>query len=165
VATEGAGSTRADPSNAPAAQLFLRRDNRPTNTVAVGGTGAPAIQSLPHPNEHSKGAHRTSHTWRQQLTYYCGFERDWQGERALAGERRMWDDDSMPKRNLRIIKRVRNIPVRGICELCNAQFYYEPHPHSQQSESQAALQQQFNAHQCKVESDTADTLTPKEEKA
>jgi hypothetical protein len=86
-------------------------------------------------------------------------------ERVLAGERRMWDDDSMPKRNLRIIKRVRNIPVRGTCEFCNAQFYYEPHPHSQQSESQAALQQQFNAHQCKVESDSADPATPKEENA
>jgi hypothetical protein len=90
-------------------------------------------------------------------------------EHVLAAQRRMWDDDSMPKRNLRIIKRVRNIPVRGICELCNAQFYYEPHPHSQQSESQAALQQQFNAHQCKVEADSPDTATAKakakEEKA
>ena|ERR1700742_1028015 len=51
--------------------------------VTVGGTGAPAIKSLPHPNEHSIGAHRTSRTWRQQLTYYCGFGRDWQGWLAI----------------------------------------------------------------------------------
>jgi hypothetical protein len=57
----------------------------------------------------------------------------------------------MAKRNLRIIKRVRNIPLVGICEFCNMQFHFEPHPHSQPSEGQAAIQQQFNAHQCKVE--------------
>jgi hypothetical protein len=31
------------------------------------------------------------------------------------------------------------------------QFHFEPHPHSQPSEGQAAIQQQFNAHTCKVE--------------
>ena len=41
--------------------------------------------------------------------------------------------------------------MRGICELCEAQFYFEPHPHSQPSEGQAAIQQQFNAHKCKME--------------
>ncbi|MGC2112328.1 MAG: hypothetical protein WA655_22605 [Candidatus Korobacteraceae bacterium] len=60
----------------------------------------------------------------------------------------------MAKRNLRIIKRVRNIPVLGVCEFCEAQFPFEPHPHSQPSEGQAAIQQQFNAHQCKVEAAT-----------
>jgi hypothetical protein len=57
----------------------------------------------------------------------------------------------MAKRNLRIIKRVRNIPLVGTCEFCNMQFHFEPHPHSQPSEGQAAIQQQFNAHTCKVE--------------
>ncbi len=31
------------------------------------------------------------------------------------------------------------------------QFHFEAHPHSQPSEGQAAIQQQFNAHTCKVE--------------
>jgi hypothetical protein len=55
----------------------------------------------------------------------------------------------MPKRNLRIIRRVKNVPVLGICEYCNMQFPAELHPHIQQAEAQAAIQQQFNAHKCK----------------
>jgi hypothetical protein len=70
----------------------------------------------------------------------------------------------MAKRNLRIIKRVRNIPVVGTCEFCNAQFHFEPHPHSQQSEAQAAIQQQFNAHQCKVEG-AGEDAAPNEKEA
>ena len=55
----------------------------------------------------------------------------------------------MPKRNLRIIRRVKNVPVLGICEYCTMQFPAELHPHIQQGEAQAAIQQQFNAHKCK----------------
>ena len=55
----------------------------------------------------------------------------------------------MPKRNLRIIRRVKNVPVLGICEYCNMQFPAPLHPHIQQGEAQAAIQQQFNAHTCK----------------
>ena len=55
----------------------------------------------------------------------------------------------MPKRNLRIIRRVKNVPVLGICEYCNMQFSTELHPHIQQGEAQAAIQQQFNVHKCK----------------
>ena len=51
----------------------------------------------------------------------------------------------MPKRNLRIIKRVRNVPVIGICEQCNAQFSGDPN----QGNAQSAIQGQFNAHKCK----------------
>jgi hypothetical protein len=57
----------------------------------------------------------------------------------------------MAKRNLRIIRRVKNVPVLGICEYCNMQFTAELHPHIQQAEAQAAIQQQFNAHKCKPE--------------
>jgi hypothetical protein len=52
----------------------------------------------------------------------------------------------MAKRNLRIIKRVRNVPVLGICEYCNSQFTADQH--GQSAAAQAALQQQFNAHKC-----------------
>jgi hypothetical protein len=62
----------------------------------------------------------------------------------------------MPKRNLRIIKRVRNIPLVGTCEFCDMQFHFEAHPHSQPSEGQAAIQQQFNAHTCKLEGATGE---------
>jgi hypothetical protein len=55
----------------------------------------------------------------------------------------------MAKRNLRIIRRVKNVPVLGICEYCNMQFPAELHPHIQRGEAQAAIQQQFNAHKCK----------------
>jgi hypothetical protein len=51
----------------------------------------------------------------------------------------------MPKRNLRIVKRVRNVPVRGICEYCNAEFSGDPN----MGNAQSAIQEQFNAHKCK----------------
>jgi hypothetical protein len=51
----------------------------------------------------------------------------------------------MPKRNLRIVKRVRNVPVLGICEYCNMQFSGDPNT----GNAQSAIQEQFNAHKCK----------------
>ena len=56
----------------------------------------------------------------------------------------------MPTRRLRIVRRVKNIPVLGICEFCNMQFPAQ-HPLSGPSEAQAAIQQQFNAHKCERE--------------
>jgi hypothetical protein len=53
----------------------------------------------------------------------------------------------MPKRNLRIVKRVRNVPVIGICEYCNAQFSGDPN----MGNAQSAIQEQFNAHKCQKE--------------
>jgi len=50
----------------------------------------------------------------------------------------------MPKRNLRIVKRVRNVPVLGICESCNAQFAGDPN----RGNAQSAIQEQFNRHKC-----------------
>ena len=49
----------------------------------------------------------------------------------------------MARRSLRILKRVSNIPSRGICELCHAQFSADP-----RQLGQAGVQQQFNAHKC-----------------
>ncbi len=56
----------------------------------------------------------------------------------------------MAKRKLRIVRRANNIPMLGVCEFCNMQFPAH-HPVSGQSEAQAAIQQQFNAHKCKRE--------------
>ena len=56
----------------------------------------------------------------------------------------------MSKRKLRIVRRTNNIPVLGVCEFCNMQFPAH-HPLSGQSEAQAAIQQQFNAHKCEPE--------------
>jgi hypothetical protein len=53
----------------------------------------------------------------------------------------------MPKRNLRIVRRTKNIPVLGICQFCQMQFPAR-YPLSGQGEAQAAIQQQFNAHKC-----------------
>jgi len=50
----------------------------------------------------------------------------------------------MAKRNLRIVKRVRNTPVLGVCESCNAQFAGDP----LSGNAQSAIQKQFNAHKC-----------------
>jgi hypothetical protein len=55
----------------------------------------------------------------------------------------------MPKRNLRIVKRVKNVPVIGICEYCRMEFQAEHQPVGQQARAQAVIQQQFNAHKCK----------------
>ena len=60
---------------------------------------------------------------------------------------RLWETWVMPKRNLRIVKRVRNVPVLGICEYCNAQFSGDPGRGNAQSD----IQEQFNAHKCKAE--------------
>lgn len=62
----------------------------------------------------------------------------------------------MPKRNLRIIKRVKNVPVIGICEACGVQFQAEHQPAGQQARAQAVIQQQFNTHKCQP----ADTGQP-----
>lgn len=59
----------------------------------------------------------------------------------------LWETVSMPKRNLRIVKRVRNVPVLGICEHCNAQFSGDPN----MGNAQSAIQEQFNVHKCKAE--------------
>ena len=63
----------------------------------------------------------------------------------------MWQTVFMPKRNLRIVKRVKNVPVIGICESCKVQFQAEHQPAGQQARAQAVIQQQFNAHKCKPE--------------
>jgi hypothetical protein len=65
----------------------------------------------------------------------------------------------MPKRNLRIVKRSRNIPVRAICEFCNAEFSADPQSPGQLAGAQAALQQQFNAHKCKLQ-EPVETAVP-----
>ncbi len=52
----------------------------------------------------------------------------------------------MPNRRLRIVKRVRNTPVLGVCESCSAQFAGDPN----RGNAQSAIQEQFNAHQCKA---------------
>jgi hypothetical protein len=53
----------------------------------------------------------------------------------------------MAQRKLRIVKRVRNVPVLGICEYCHAQFSGNPN----MGNAQSAIQEQFNAHKCKPE--------------
>ena len=50
----------------------------------------------------------------------------------------------MAKRNLRIVRRVRNVPVLGICENCNAQFSGDP----RMGNAQSAIQEAFNKHKC-----------------
>ena len=54
----------------------------------------------------------------------------------------------MAKRNLHIIRRVKNVPVLGICEFCNMQFPARQ-PAGDPASAQAGIQQQFNAHKCK----------------
>lgn len=56
----------------------------------------------------------------------------------------------MPKRKLRIVRRVKYIPVLGVCEFCNMQFPVHQPP-GEQAEAQAAIQQQFDAHKCERE--------------
>jgi hypothetical protein len=66
---------------------------------------------------------------------------------GLAAGVSLWETVSMPKRNLRIVKRIRNVPVLGICEYCNAQFSGDPN----MGNAQSAIQEQFNVHKCKPE--------------
>lgn len=62
----------------------------------------------------------------------------------LAQDVKSWDTESMPKRKLRIVKRVRNVPVLGICEACNMEFSGDPF----RGNAQSAIQGQFNVHKC-----------------
>jgi hypothetical protein len=48
------------------------------------------------------------------------------------------------KLGLRIVKRVRNVPVLGIREYCNTQFSGDPN----MGNAQSAIQEKFNAHKC-----------------
>ena len=67
----------------------------------------------------------------------------------------------MAKRKLRIVKRVRNVPVLGICEYCSAQFSADPNT----GNAESAIQKQFNAHTCKlVEATQTPAGTAKETK-
>jgi hypothetical protein len=70
------------------------------------------------------------------------------GNSILLRPLKLWETVGMPKRNLRIIKRVKNVPVIGICESCKVEFQAEHQPAGQQSRAQAVIQQQFNAHKC-----------------
>src|SRR5258708_5608926 len=63
----------------------------------------------------------------------------------------------MPKRSLRIIKRVKNVPVIGICELCKVEFHAEHQPAGQQARAQAVIQQQFNSLKSTPEASLGDT--------
>jgi hypothetical protein len=65
----------------------------------------------------------------------------------------------MPKRNLRIIKRIKNVPVIGVCESCHVQFQAEHQPAGQQARAQAVIQQQFNAHKCQPQGESPDGFT------
>jgi hypothetical protein len=62
----------------------------------------------------------------------------------------------MAKRNLRIVKRIRNVPVLGICEYCNAQFSADPNT----GNAESAIQKQFNAHACKLLDATPPVVLP-----
>ncbi len=66
----------------------------------------------------------------------------------------------MPKRKLRIVKRVRNVPVLGICEACNRQFTGDPN----MGNAQSAIQEQFNSHPCKPP-DASPSAVPTAKKA
>jgi len=57
----------------------------------------------------------------------------------------------MAKRKLRIVERRKNIPVLGVCEFCNAQFSIHQPWKGGQAEATAQIQQQFNAHKCKLQ--------------
>jgi hypothetical protein len=65
----------------------------------------------------------------------------------------------MAKRNLRIVKRVKNVPVIGICESCRVQFQAEHQPAGQQARAQAVIQQQFNLHKCQPQSESRPGFT------
>jgi hypothetical protein len=56
---------------------------------------------------------------------------------------------AMTKRKFKIVKRVNNIAVLGICEHCNAVFATEPNVFTESKDAHAHLQKQFVAHQCK----------------
>jgi hypothetical protein len=57
----------------------------------------------------------------------------------------------MAKRNLRIVRRERNVPVLGTCENCNAQFSGDP----RMGNAQSAIQDAFNRHKCQSQDETA----------
>ncbi len=57
----------------------------------------------------------------------------------------------MAKRNLRIVRRERNVPVLGMCESCNAQFSGDP----RMGNAQSAIQEAFNRHKCQSQDEAA----------
>jgi len=61
----------------------------------------------------------------------------------------------MAKRNLRIVRRERNVPVLGMCESCNAQFSGDP----RMGNAQSAIQEAFNRHKCQGQDEAAKTAS------
>jgi hypothetical protein len=57
----------------------------------------------------------------------------------------------MPDRKLRIVKEIAGVPVLGICEHCTKQFPADPPLIGQLTEARASIDEQFNAHVCKLE--------------
>jgi hypothetical protein len=55
----------------------------------------------------------------------------------------------MAKRKFRIVKRKNNIPVRGVCEYCNAEFMADSATIGRPQDAHAFIQKQFIAHKCK----------------
>jgi hypothetical protein len=56
----------------------------------------------------------------------------------------------MLKRTLRVVRRVKGVPVLGVCEVCNMQFPVRQPPGTQ-AEAYAAIQDQFDVHKCNRE--------------
>ncbi|HZQ69045.1 MAG TPA: hypothetical protein VFA68_11055 [Terriglobales bacterium] len=63
----------------------------------------------------------------------------------------------MAKRNLRIIRRERNVPVLGICEQCSEQFSGDP----RMGNAQSAIQDAFNRHKCQTQPEGDAKASPK----
>lgn len=57
----------------------------------------------------------------------------------------------MPKRKLRVVKRINNAPSLAICESCNTQFPVPSYLTGQREKTQAAIESDFEKHKCKPE--------------
>jgi len=61
--------------------------------------------------------------------------------------RRLWETVLMPKRNLRVVKRMRQVTL-AVCEACNAQFKSNL---TEPDNADLEIKTQFDQHKCKPE--------------
>ena len=66
----------------------------------------------------------------------------------------------MPKRSLRIVKHLGQVPCVAVCTFCGQQFKAPMSTLPRVKEAQASIQKQFDRHKCKPQGATQNAVPP-----
>jgi hypothetical protein len=74
------------------------------------------------------------------------------------GESWPWETVFMPKRSLRIVKHLGQVPCVAVCTFCGQQFKAPMSTLPRVKEAQASIQKQFDRHKCKPQDATQNAV-------